>query len=86
MNKYIFEHKHTGYDGRIVENKKIFEADGISDILEEFESFLRGCGFNFKGHVEIVEEQVQEEEKTCNFCNVSCGNSWCSTKKENEDG
>lgn len=29
----------------------------LPDILEDFEAFLRGCGFVFSGHLEIVAEE-----------------------------
>lgn len=41
-----------------------FRADGLSDILQEFEAFLRGAGFYFEGQLDIVndEELVEEQE------------------------
>ncbi len=35
-----------------------FRAEGLSDILQEFESFLRGAGFHFEGHLDIVDENL----------------------------
>jgi hypothetical protein len=29
----------------------------LPDALEAFEYFLRGCGYNFDGHVEIVDDE-----------------------------
>lgn len=29
----------------------------LSEVIEEFESFLRGCGFVFDGHIEIVDDE-----------------------------
>lgn len=28
-------------------------------ILEEFENFLRGCGFSFDGNIEVVYDEVE---------------------------
>lgn len=33
----------------------------LTDLLEDFEDFLRGCGFVFDGHLEIVEESIMED-------------------------
>jgi len=29
----------------------------LSDVLEEFQYFLKGCGYHFKGNIEIVSEE-----------------------------
>jgi hypothetical protein len=29
----------------------------IDDLLEAFEEFMRGCGFVFDGHLEVVDEE-----------------------------
>ncbi|NCA22249.1 MAG: hypothetical protein EBS86_14065 [Crocinitomicaceae bacterium] len=38
--------------------KKTFEfnADHLDSVIGEFETFLRGCGFSFNGHLEIVDD------------------------------
>ena len=48
----IFKYEHGGY-------KVAVETDGESlhKALEAFECFLKGCGFNFKGHLEIIEDE-----------------------------
>ena len=33
---------------------------GLVSILEEFEAFLRACGFMFPGHVEIVVDEKDD--------------------------
>ena len=33
-----------------------FEAIYLDDIIERFESFLKGGGFHFKGHLQIVND------------------------------
>ena len=35
--------------------------------MQEFENFLRGCGFYFNGRVDIVEEEYNEEWKLEEF-------------------
>lgn len=39
-----------------------FNADVLDDIVFEFEQFLRGCGFYFDGHLELVEEESYKED------------------------
>lgn len=34
-----------------------FKADSISNIVSEFEMFLKGCGFNFDGRLDLVQEE-----------------------------
>ena len=34
-----------------------FKAESISDIVNEFEMFLKGCGFNFEGRLDLVQEE-----------------------------
>ena len=33
------------------------EAEELPVVLEEFEAFLRGCGFHFKGTLDFVDGQ-----------------------------
>ncbi len=35
--------------------------DSLADILSDFEMFLRGCGYYFDGHLDIVEEDTWVE-------------------------
>jgi hypothetical protein len=39
-----------------VRTTKQFEGHNLEVILENFEDFLRGCGFVFSGHIDIVED------------------------------
>ncbi len=41
-----------------------FNAETLGDIVNEFEMFLRGAGFHFEGHLDIVNEDdyIQPEE------------------------
>ncbi len=34
-----------------------FNAETISDIVNEFEMFLKGCGFSFEGRLDLVKEE-----------------------------
>lgn len=81
MAKYTFicEQESAPY-ADIVESKRTFEfhADGLDQILSEFESFLRGSGFYFNGNIDIVEEESYEEhrqESDFDFSNIP-QNNW----------
>jgi hypothetical protein len=47
-----------------IQSKKTveFNAETLNDIMNEFEMFLRGAGFHFNGHLDIVEEEEFVEE------------------------
>ena len=34
-----------------------FESQTLPEIVLNFETFLRGCGFNFDGHLDFVEDE-----------------------------
>lgn len=34
------------------------DAETLEDILTDFEDFLRGCGYVFDGHLDIIEEDI----------------------------
>lgn len=55
---YIFK-KTNEEDG--VEVSISIQGDGhnITTLLEEFESFLRGCGFIFDGNIDIIEDVTE---------------------------
>jgi hypothetical protein len=35
-----------------------FNADTLDSVIGEFETFLRGCGYNFEGNLEFVGEPL----------------------------
>jgi hypothetical protein len=37
-----------------------FSAVQLDDIVEEFEMFLKGCGFHFDGRLDFVEEKYEQ--------------------------
>ena len=42
-----------------------FECDYLPEVLEEFEIFLRGCGYYFDGRIDITNEDyniIRDEE------------------------
>lgn len=58
MGKFILTYELNGQN---FENLKRveheFNEEHIDDVLMEFEHFLRGCGYYFDGHLDLVEEQ-----------------------------
>jgi hypothetical protein len=65
MSKYTFICEHTDLYGKLDGNKITHEVtqESLMSVLESFEQFLRGVGFYFDGHLDIVEdEQFTEEE------------------------
>ena len=58
MSKFTFicEDEPMPFADAIVTKKTFeFNADRLDSVLGEFETFLRGCGFNLGGYLEIVE-------------------------------
>jgi hypothetical protein len=65
MSKYTFICEHTDLYGKLDGNKITHEVtqESLMSVLESFEQFLRGVGFYFDGHLDVVEdEQFTEEE------------------------
>jgi hypothetical protein len=65
MSKYTFICEHTDLYGKVDGNKITHEVtqESLMSVLESFEQFLRGVGFYFDGHLDVVEdEQFTEEE------------------------
>lgn len=65
MSKYTFICEHTDLYGKVDGNKITHEVtqESLMSVLESFEQFLRGVGFYFDGHLDVVEdEQFAEEE------------------------
>ncbi len=58
MSKFTFicEDEPCPFGDSIVSKKTVeFNADHLDGIIGEFETFLRGCGFNFDGFLEVSE-------------------------------
>ena len=54
--KYIFK-QIDNISGRLAETTIEFHADSLSDILEQFEMFLRGSGFHTSGTLDFVPDE-----------------------------
>ena len=66
MTKYTLKQEYPGYTGMHTSSPKEtvtieFEGDiALPEMLEKFETFLRGCGFYFDGHLDFVDEQFPD--------------------------
>ena len=64
MSKYTFTSDFVpNRSNRAIKVTHEFEADTIEEICTQFEDFLRGAGFHFDGHIDIVNDYPVEEEK-----------------------
>lgn len=59
--KYIFK-QIDNISGSNAVTSIEFDADFLPDILEHFEMFLRGSGFNPSGNLDFVDDDFQQEE------------------------
>lgn len=64
MPKFKFECEHRNVWDQTLDSKVTmeFEKEFLSYVIEQFEQFLRGCGYYFDGHLEIVEEESYKED------------------------
>lgn len=61
--KFTGEYEPMPFQDAISSKRKIeFEAESLSNILEQFEMFLRGCGYVFEGHIDIVDDFAETPE------------------------
>ena len=61
--KFTGEFEPMPFQDAICSKRKIeFEADSLSHILEQFEMFLRGCGYIFEGQIDIVNDFAETNE------------------------
>ncbi len=38
-----------------------FNSDSLAQVIEEFENFLRGCGFSFRGQLDFIDDSEYED-------------------------
>jgi hypothetical protein len=55
MPKFTFIAEHSTGEKVTTE----FDKEHISDVVGNFEMFLRGAGFHFSGNLEFVEEEYE---------------------------
>lgn len=66
MSKYTFICEYTDLMGKLDGNKVTHEVsqESLMSVLESFEQFLRGVGFYFDGHLDIVEDEIPTTDTT----------------------
>ncbi len=60
MSKFTFicEDDPMPFSDGIVSKKTVeFNGESLEGIISEFEMFLKGCGFNFEGRLDLVQEE-----------------------------
>jgi len=61
--KFTGEYEPMPFQDAIASKRKIeFEAESLGSILEQFEMFLRGCGYVFEGQIDIVDDFAKNPE------------------------
>lgn len=65
--KFICEHTDA-WNGDSVVTRTTVETNNVvlQDVLQDFEDFLRGAGFQIQGKLEIVNEEDEFEEQESN--------------------
>jgi hypothetical protein len=58
MSKFTFVYQNVNMHSKELISKITSEtnADSLKEVLEEFESFLKGAGYYFDGRIDIVKE------------------------------
>jgi hypothetical protein len=67
MSKFTFicEDEPMPFAAGIVSKKTVeFSGDYLPEIIEEFDMFLRGCGFHLDGVLNVVKEEYNLDEFT----------------------
>lgn len=63
MAKFTFICEDEPIPFNSIEAKRSFQfnSDSLGQIVEEFENFLRGCGFAFKGQLDFIDDSEYED-------------------------
>lgn len=55
MSQYKFQRtQHSTYKQTVT--AELDDVETLPQLLEAFEQFLRGCGFYFDGHIDIIDD------------------------------
>ena len=62
MSKFTFTCEEV--EGKVNTARNVqFSAVHLDDIIEEFELFLKGCGFYFDGHLTVMDDDFTPTEE-----------------------
>lgn len=65
------EHRKAWDQTLAVRNTSEFYYETLDEILPAIEDFLRGSGFVFEGHLDIIQEEVAvSTEPLCGICKL----------------
>lgn len=76
MNKFKFEWQFNpstrGLGSVAISEPKLtmeFEADSYYEVLRNFQMFLKGCGFEFEGDIEVVNNSftISDDNESTKF-------------------
>ena len=71
--KFVCEHRRPWDETVSHKNTMEFDDENLYSVISEFQDFLRGCGFQFNGRLEIVDDT----EST--GCGDDCSSCTCSS-------
>ena len=81
--KFTGEYEPMPFQDAIASKRKIeFEAESLGSILEQFEMFLRGCGYVFEGHIDIVDDFAETPEFVDEECDLDDVNQFFNKARE----
>jgi hypothetical protein len=81
--KFTGEYEPMPFQDAIASKRKIeFEAESLASILEQFEMFLRGCGYVFEGHIDIVDDFAETTEFVDEECDLDDVNQFFNKARE----
>lgn len=81
--KFTGEYEPMPFQDAISSKRKIeFEAESLSNILEQFEMFLRGCGYVFEGQIDIVNDFAETTESVDEECDLDDVNQFFNKARE----
>ena len=59
MTQYTFTSKQDqSFSGNALQLTMTFESIQLAEVIEQFEMFLKGCGYHFEGHLDFVDDEV----------------------------
>ena len=56
-NKFKFSNSFVNHNGKTSTLELSFDADSLSEVLDNFESFLAGCGYVLEGNLVVVNDE-----------------------------
>ena len=81
--KFTGEYEPMPFQDAIASKRKIeFEAESLGSILEQFEMFLRGCGYVFEGQIDIVNDFAETTEFVDEECDLDDVNQFFDKARE----